>query len=166
MASLAWVLMLVGCSTVSEEEVARKFRAGGAPSAEGAVSTPTVKAPTPETPFGELKYLALALEYDDLYQNFDKYSMETWYETGGDTPLIYFRGEIGFTEAGELLGVELLSAQLTLPDNNAIVFRYNVPEDTPLTFMVGGWSGSASVLSSRLSRAVPAGCRRPAIMSG
>ena len=93
--------------------------------------------PTPEMLFDELKSFAISLEYEELYRNMDKYSVDTWLETGstGDPPLIYFRGEIASTERRELLGETLFwVAQLILPGNDSIVFGYS--ESQP-TLMVG-----------------------------
>ena len=99
--------------------------------------------------FDELVSFSMVLDYEELYRNMDKYSVVTWYETGGDPPLIYFRGKIGATEATEVLGAEILSAQLYLADNNAIIFRYG-PEDVRIPLAVGDdveWIGVCSELT-------------------
>ena len=88
--------------------------------------------PSMDMSIDELKTFAKQVEYEELYLNFDKYSIVTWRKTGGLTPLLYFEGEIQTTEvlSGLLEGV--WSAQLLLPDSNHIVFNHDGP-----TLMVG-----------------------------
>ena len=83
--------------------------------------------PTPDMPFDKLKTFAMQLEYDELYRNMDKYSIDTWRKSGGPTPLLYFAGEIRSTEALRGLLEGVWAAQLILSDNDFLVFTYEEP---------------------------------------
>ena len=78
-----------------------------------------------DSPFELLKENSFKLDYEELYRNFDKYSIVTWRENGGPTPLIYYEGELQSNEklTGILDGV--WAGQLLLSDGNFIVFTYD-----------------------------------------
>jgi len=94
---------------------------------EGGQVTQVERKASMDMPFDELQTFAMRLEYQDLYRNMDKYSIGTWRETGGDTPLIYLEGQVDHVEAltGLLEGV--WSGLLNVGDDNSLVFNFREP---------------------------------------
>lgn len=99
-----------------------------------------------DMPFGQLKEHAIKLDYEELYLNFDKYSLVTYRQKGGPAPLIFFEGELQSNQALTGLLEEVWTAQLLLQDGNFIVFNHDDSR-----FVVGDyiqWVGVCEELKS------------------
>ena len=81
--------------------------------------------------FVELKEKALVVTYKRLYDNFDRYSLESWKERGGPIdsipPILYFQGELIQATDTEFV---IWKGLFELNDGNAIVLNVTKIVDT------------------------------------